>query len=319
MVNRICISHRKDVDGLSSAALIKAAIGCKVILSDYDDLKDRLSSVGEFDELYLCDMGLNLDVADKILQYAKNRPMNSIHYIDHHTLDPSILKKIREAGIDVTHSEDESTSVLTYQKFCKVLPKKAELLAAYGAITDYMDLQPIARKIIQGYDRQFILLEATLLSYALARSDDEFLLKLVDHLSEFRYPHQIPSLIDRAIEQAEYIAELIVKIEMNGKRMKNFAYMEVKESITGNIAHFLIGVFDVPIGVVYRVFKDRGVFEVSLRGSSECRHHLGMIASRIANKLGGFGGGHPRASGAQIPLEKLNDFLQLLDQELSRS
>lgn len=319
MTNIICISHRKDVDGLVSAALIKATKECKVILADYNDLKEKLNTIKEFDELYLCDMGLNLEVVNQIIKYAKTKPPNSIHYIDHHYMDPFILEEINKVGIDITHSLDESTSVLVYQKFSKFLPKKAELLAAYGAITDYMDSQPIARKIIQGYDKQFILFEATILSYALTKGNEDFLLKLVNELSEFKYPHQIPNVIDKAIEQVDNITKLMVKIEKNGKKMKNFAYVELDELAIGNIANFLIGIFNVPIGVVYRVLKDKEVFEVSLRGSDECKHHLGIVISKIANKLGGFGGGHPKASGAQIPLKRLNDFLQILDRELSNN
>jgi hypothetical protein len=40
-----CISHIKDVDGLSSAALVVAARGGTFRLTDYDDVLDELDAV----------------------------------------------------------------------------------------------------------------------------------------------------------------------------------------------------------------------------------------------------------------------------------
>jgi oligoribonuclease NrnB/cAMP/cGMP phosphodiesterase (DHH superfamily) len=66
----ICLSHREDVDGLSSAALIKAAFKAKsIILVDYSNLIsnlqkliESLSSSGSepvFDRVFICDLGLS--------------------------------------------------------------------------------------------------------------------------------------------------------------------------------------------------------------------------------------------------------------------
>ena len=53
-----CISHAKDVDGLTSAALVVAARKALFRVTDYDDLLEELDAVPKgVDELILCDLG----------------------------------------------------------------------------------------------------------------------------------------------------------------------------------------------------------------------------------------------------------------------
>ena len=59
-----CISHKEDVDGICSAALIKAAFDIsKVILVDYANLISRLEKVAamhdKIEQLFICDLGLS--------------------------------------------------------------------------------------------------------------------------------------------------------------------------------------------------------------------------------------------------------------------
>src|SRR5579875_1035581 len=98
--------------------------------------------------------------------------------------------------------------------------------------------------------------------------------------------------------------------------MNNFAYFKTRESSTGNVANFLIGAFDVPVGVAFRE-DELGYYEISIRGSEDCKQDLGKVIGRIATKLNASGGGHPRASGARIKSTQFEDFLSLLEAELS--
>ena len=68
MKNKICISHKEDVDGISSAALIKAAFDINtVILVDYANMLKTLRSMvsssyesnNKIDNLFICDLGLS--------------------------------------------------------------------------------------------------------------------------------------------------------------------------------------------------------------------------------------------------------------------
>ena len=80
-------------------------------------------------------------------------------------------------------------------------------VAACSAITDYMEDRPIGSKLLQKFDRQFALLEATVLTFTIVshQKDAEYLLYLVDELSESKYPHDIPNSFEFARLQAEKI------------------------------------------------------------------------------------------------------------------
>ena len=155
-----------------------------------------------------------------------------------------------------------------------------------------------------------------MLSYAIAYKgrDSKFLLRIVESLADMRYPHEIGNVIRYSKLQVSRMAKLLKEISSMGKRMRNFAYMETDEATTGNVANFLTGAFDTPVGVAYRL---KGEFvEVSLRGSESCKHDLGTVIAEVAKMLGGSGGGHPKASGAHVPSNRLNEFLKILDDHL---
>src|SRR5437764_91302 len=96
---------------------------------------------------------------------------------------------------------------------------------AFGGETklvDYMDDRPVGSKLLQKFDRQFALLEATVLTFTIAshQKDGEYLLYLVDELSESKYPHDLPNAFEFARLQAEKISGVIQKVKENMKTMK---------------------------------------------------------------------------------------------------
>ena len=52
-------------------------------------------------------------------------------------------------------------------------PPESSYLALFGAVTDYLDSSPLAGKMMERFDRQFVLLESTLLSYAISNQGRE--------------------------------------------------------------------------------------------------------------------------------------------------
>ncbi|MCH8022684.1 MAG: single-stranded DNA exonuclease RecJ, partial [Thaumarchaeota archaeon] len=71
MSNSICITHGKDVDGLSSAAIVKMVTNSDVILSDYDTIISDLKRVEEVESLYICDLGMNDRTQEGFLKEVK--------------------------------------------------------------------------------------------------------------------------------------------------------------------------------------------------------------------------------------------------------
>jgi RecJ-like exonuclease len=198
-----------------------------------------------------------------------------------------------------------------------------KILACAGAITDYLDCQPYAKKLIASFDRQFLLYEATVLSFTIATigrgssESNSALVELVKELASGKLPHEVENASRLAQRYAKRSAELIERVRLEGKKMRNFAYFLTNESATGNVANFLVGAFNIPVGAAIRE-EEPGYLEISLRSSEESKHDLGKIVSRIALKLNTSGGGHPRASGARIREGQLKEFLQMLDEELSK-
>lgn len=325
----IVVSHRKDADGISSAAMIRSLTSAEIFLTDYADMAETLSRIKNCKELFVCDLGLNPTTFGAFfdeLQRLRIKEGASVHYIDHHPINSEYRSKLTVAGVDIYHSTEECTSVLIYTKYLENLKDspKMKILACCGAITDYMDSRLEARKLIGSFDRQFLLYEATVLSFSIAtigrggKESNRRLIELARDLASGKLPHEIDGASEYAQTYAKRAALLMEKIRDEGVRRKNFAYFKTRESATGNVANFLIGAFDVPVGVAIRE-EEVGFYEISLRSREGSSYDLGKIVGRIASRLGASGGGHPNASGARIRKSQLEQFLKMLEEELSKS
>ncbi len=310
-----CISHVKDVDGLGSAALVTAATGAEVLLSDYDDLIDNLRRVPEdADRFVLCDLGAdNANLEEFLSEMKRIRSHAKVTYVDHHYMSDSTKRRLRASGVKLVHDDEECSSMLAYETFKAALPERARLIALCGAVTDYMDTSPAAKRMMEQADRQFVLLEASMLAYALGRKggQDGFPQSVVRELAKMKHPHEIEGVPRLAVEQLEVVARLGEVVKKEGKLMGRLAYMVTTQHSTGNIAKLLIGAFEVPVGVAMKEKQD-GWYEVSLRCTSECRAHLGRTIDGIASRLGGNGGGHKMAAGCRIPTSNADEMLKAL-------
>jgi RecJ-like exonuclease len=313
-----CISHIKDVDGIGSAALVVAATGADVLLSNYDSITHDLGKVPpDVDQFVLCDMGAdNADVDEFISKMKSIASRASVTYIDHHFTSEATMRRLRRAGVKLVHDELECAAMLTYKTFKDALPERARMVALLGAVTDYMDDSPMASRLMEQADRHFILLEATMLAYAVAKKGDEkgFPEMLVSELSKMKHPHEIPGVPGYALEQLATVVKLGEEVKRKGKKIGKLAYMVTSEHSNGSVSKLLIGAFQVPVGVALKEEK-KGWYEVSLRCTSECGVHLGKTIARISSGLGGSGGGHSNAAGCRIPVRMMDEMIE----ELSRA
>jgi len=320
----VCLSHKEDADGIGAASLIRQAFGGETKLVDYPGLMSELEQLKNNDSLkilYICDLGLSKNNQDQFIQLlsALRKQRVLITYIDHHDLEENIKKKIKALKVKLIHNINECTTVQVYDTFKKKLTDHSAFIAACSAITDYMDDRPVGSKLLQKFDRQFALLEATVLTFTIAshQKDGEYLLYLVDELSESKYPHDLPNAFEFARLQAEKISGVIQKVKENMKTMKNLAYMEVKDSGASMVVNFVLGMSGKDVGVSYKLREDHGIYAVSIRGSRTLKVHLGRIINALATDLGGSGGGHDKACGAVIPKEKIGIFLKKFNSKLA--
>ncbi len=320
----ICLSHKEDADGISSAALIREAFGGDSVLVDYPGQMDALESIKNDEKLktlFICDLGLsnkNQDDFVKILSELRKKKV-SITYIDHHDLDKKILKQLEKIKVKLIHDTNECTTVQVYSAYKSKLSQHASFVAACAAITDYMEDRPLGSKLLQIYDRQFALVNATVLTFNIVghQKDPDYLLYLVEELADSKYPHELPNTFEFAQIQVGKLASMIGKVKKSMKMMKNLAYMEVLDSGASGAVNFVLGLSGKDVGVAYKERVDHGIYAVSVRGSKSCKIHLGRIVNPLATKLGGSGGGHDKACGAVIPKPKIKLFLKEFNAKIS--
>jgi len=320
----ICLSHKEDADGVSSAALIREAFGGVTVLEDYPGLMDALEKIKndeKLSKLFICDLGLsdkNKDEFVQILTELRKKKV-SVTYIDHHDLDSKIIKALEKIKVKLIHDINECTTVQVYEAYKSKLSDHSPFVAACAAITDYMEDRPKGSKLLQIYDRQFALINATVLTFNIVghQKDPDYLLYLVEELSELKYPHELPNTFEFAQIQVGKLASIIGKVKKSMKLMKNLAYMEVLDSGASGAVNFVLGLSGKDVGVAYKERVDHGIYAVSVRGSRTCKIHLGRIVNPLATKLGGSGGGHDKACGAVIPKAKIKQFLKEFNTKVS--
>ena len=329
MKNKICISHREDVDGISSAALIKIAFDVNtVVLLDYANmiktLRNMVSNIldgtNRIDQLFICDLGLSKKNENEFVKILKEiiEAKCKVTYIDHHDLDKKILADLKRNGVKLVHSTDECTSIHIYNKYKRKFSSYSAFLAAAAALTDYLETRPIASNLVSRFDRQFLMLEATALSYMISSSqhDLDFLRKIVDDLSQEKYPHDIEGGFLRAERHARKVLSVVKSIEDSIRLGKNLAYVQINSELPSSmVVNFVLGASGKPVALVYKTKEDINSCIISIRGSNECKVHLGRIVNSLSSTLSGSGGGHEKACGAVIPKEKFSEFIKQLDRK----
>jgi single-stranded-DNA-specific exonuclease len=322
-----CISHKEDVDGICSAALIKAAFDIsKVILVDYANLIPRLEKLAtmldKIEQLFICDLGLSKKNEQKFAELLQRIASTGaeVIYIDHHDINKETLQALKKADVTVIRTIEECTSIQVYTRYMKKLPDHAAFFAAMGALTDYMENKPLASAIVSRFDRQFLMLESTALSYMISSNqhDDPFLIKMVETLAKMKYPHDIKGGFDMAEKYAKKVANAVETIQESIVKLGNIAYAPSTVELSSSmVVNFVLGSSGKPAAMVYKLKDDIKSYVVSIRGSANCKVHLGRLTNDIASELGGSGGGHDRACGAVIPKANLQKFIEILNSKIS--
>jgi RecJ-like exonuclease len=321
----VCLSHMEDADGVSAAALVRQAFGGDTILVDYPGMMPAIEALAKDEKLgalYICDLGISKSNQDKFVEVlsALRKKRISVTYIDHHDMDPEIIKKLQKVKVKIIHDVNECTTVQVHDAFKSKLNDHAAFVAACAAITDYMEDRPKGAKLLQIYDRQFALISATVLTYNIVghQKDPDYLLYLVEVLSESKYPHEIPNSFEFAQIQVEKLASMIEKVKKSLKTMKNLGYMEILDAGASGAVNFVLGLSGKEVGVAYKERVDHGIYAVSIRGSKSCKIHLGRMVNSLAQEFGGSGGGHDKACGAVIPKDKIMPFIKEFNTRLSQ-
>lgn len=123
-------------------------------------------------------------------------------------------------------------------------------------------------------------------------------------------------------EYRQKIAQFVEALTSNNRReeKKGYVYIranEVGEGMLGAITSIISSSPTFKQGIlVLSTLTRNGDVKISARGNRE-GVDLGKVISNVSRKLGGTGGGHSSAAGARIARDKLNEFLEMLEDELS--
>jgi single-stranded-DNA-specific exonuclease len=242
-------------------------------------------------------------------------------YIDHHDISKETLQALKKADVTLVRTIEECTSMQVYTKYKKKLPEHAAFFAAMGALTDYMENKPLASSTVSRFDRQFLMLESTALSYMISANqhDDAFLIKMVETLAKMKYPHDIKGGFDMAEKFAKKVANAVESIRESVVKLDNLAHAASSVDLSSSmVVNFVLGSSGKPAAMVYKLKDDLKSYVVSIRGSADCKVHLGRLTNDIAPELGGSGGGHDRAAGAVIPKANLQKFIETLNKKINQ-
>lgn len=308
MNNVVCVSHGKDSDGLICAALLSHLKNASLFLIDYDELKDTLQNIKQpTKEVFICDIGLRESIYDEIIRISK---FADVTIVDHHPTSKKILNILKLQGIKVVFNEKECASILLYSYFKDGFNKEAARLAVYAAISDQFDKGLKATQIITQFDKHFIQHEALILTHALEHKiSNEKKIAIVQALRRFVYPHKINWVVKMALSHLEYMRILSRTLPKKAQKLKRMAFVESEEkSSMGTVSSLLLNSMNIDVGLCYKKNEDKNV-NISIRGKNKIKLHLGEITKKIAEKYGGFGGGHMKASGANIPQKNFEKFI----------
>jgi single-stranded-DNA-specific exonuclease len=327
ILKSICISHKEDVDGLVSAALIQNALKVKnIFLADYPSLLNILDIVisicsknKNFSRVFICDLGLNKKNQDIFVEKLQILISNNIQiiYIDHHYLEDPIKNKLLTIGVKLIHSIEECTSVQIYYLCENKLSSKFSFYASAAALTDYMEDKPMASILVSKYDRTFLMLESCFLSYIISSSQRniDFLKYVCTSISVFKLPHELKNGFDLVKQFSDKISNALNIIETKIIKLNNIAYLQHDlELASSMIVNFVLGLSGKQVGIAFKLKENIDSYALSIRGSKDCTFHLGKLVNDLTSNLNGSGGGHDKACGALIPRENLELFLNKFDQ-----
>jgi RecJ-like exonuclease len=304
-----------DGDGICSGAILKRTFPeCTVRFSRPKDLKEELRRLSGVSNLFICDLAIN-EGDEQIIIEGLCRLASSgtrVFFIDHHPFPPNMRAEELQ-GATVLHDINASASELTYRSFKDRVGTEGLLLALYGAIADYADNTPFVTSELSKWDKRIIYLEAAILVEALTQiRDPEYRLIILEELAQGKKPSEIPNLAFAAMEGLKKEYEVYDYVQRFVRVKGDLAIVSQLPipGFGGKAAAYAAAITGAKVGVVVNLRND--VANLSLRTRSE-GIDLNSLVRRLTRSLGGRGGGHHQAASAEMPVESLEGFLELLN------
>jgi RecJ-like exonuclease len=309
---KVAILAHGDADGVTAAAIVKSVLGGDVYFTHpVGLLEDFRSYARGADMAVILDISLDEASLSALRSEFRSFP-GKILYIDHHPMPPHA--SIEAPNVEVVHEEGPCAAELAFRRLKP--PRGMSRVALYGAIGDYAVDTEWVRAAMAEWDIKSLFLEAGVLVLGLDRIGRNYELKrkVVEELSRNALPSSVPVLLNLAAEQAKEIEEMRLRIPQLVKTRGLIAYVVEPGASVGLAAFYAAVEVEKPVGVA--VEERKGVYAGSAR-ARDARVDLNAALRAVAPRFGGSGGGHPRAAGFRVPVDKFEEFLSELERMLA--
>lgn len=310
------IAH-EDADGICSAALVRMTDpASSVFFSKPCSLLHDLDQMDTRRDLVVLDMAL-CELAKEQIVSRLSRWGGKALYIDHHP--DTAISFPRQSSVEVI-AGDVSASELTFSHLGSGLRREAERVMLMGAIGDYADLTPFCVDRLNRWDKRSVFLQAGLLCGALevTRPDHEFHRQIVDLLASCRPPCEDSRIVASAVKASELEESFRQRVEKSAKKLGRIGVAYDLDGPAGKGATYAAAATAVSIGAYVDKDTRRGFADISFRVVDRSVD-LNRILRSVAPKLGASGGGHAEACGARVPLGKLDEFFEAINDSLASS
>lgn len=317
-----------DVDGLCSFIILQRALsrGKGVAIKSFPELnKNYVRKINELnpDKIVILDKPL---VSKEFIDEVRSRNLEII-WIDHHEtqIDQEILKEVSYYN---SFPSAEPTTYLAQ----KIFNRKEDLwLAMAGCIGDvympefsesfrekYPELLPKKTNAFDALYSTEIGKIARMLNLGLMDTTTN-VLRLIRHLEKSNSPYDIleenlktKHLQKKYSELNQKSNKLVYKAELNLENPLIFSYSG-ETSISSEVANKLY--FKHPEKFIVVIFLRDEKATISIRGKN-AKKILSKTIEKIENATGG---GHEEACGAKIPLEKIEEFKELIKEQVKNT
>jgi single-stranded-DNA-specific exonuclease len=310
------IAH-EDADGICSAAIVRMTNpSSRVFFSKPCSLLHDLDQMETRRDLVVLDLAL-CELAKERIVSRLSRWGGRVLYIDHHPDTATSFP--RRSSVEVV-AGDVSASELTFTHQGSGLRREAERVMLMGAIGDYADLTPFCLDRLNRWDKRSVFLQAGFLCGALevTRPDHEFHRQIVDLLASCRPPCEDSRIVAYAVKASELEESFRQRVEKSAQKLGRIGVAYDLNGPAGKGATYAAAAAAVSIGAYVDKDMRRGSADISFRVIDRSVD-MNRILRTVAPKLGASGGGHPEACGARVPLDKLDEFFQAINDMLAPS
>lgn len=313
---RVLILTDGDADGVCAAAIAKTSYPmAEVKFTNPQDLPSVLGSLFGYDLVIIMDLGINSAQKAKAIEaFRKLSEISDIIYIDHHQHPPGVTKRSLACKA-MPYRTDVSTSELAWE-FFKPSPF-FDFIAVLGAIGDYQEKTPRIRKLVEKHGERKVYPEALFLDWALAVSEDSFKRKVIDELTQGKWPLDIFPLEEQASRAVRRRKMVERYVRENAERVCEHVILvrDVPFEATGLAANLVTKINNTDVGIGSSQRKD--YIYLSMRRHKKSDINLAQLIGEITSRLGGGGGGHDAAAGGRVPVERFDEFLEEVKRALT--